>query len=188
MPVCRANDKGVVFGAGTKVAKRSRCEIVNRTRHKFVTTWSSDMYRIHFNRDGALGTERAVLEIGTTGFRWQLRPAGSRDIGEDWNSLGLGHSNPIAHRHLKSRRFVMKDYAERWPAYERRRKLQRWKAEQTALIQLVAEDIRQRLGLSKPSPVSPGLPNSAGLVQVNVAGNAPQNETAPSTTAALEGV
>lgn len=109
------------------------------------------MYRIHFTAKGALLTERAVLEISPAGIRWRFKPGeGPDDAGEPVASpiTAPTSDGAVSSRHFapssRSNTLVMRDYAHRWPAYQRRRLVRRWKAELTEAATLIANDLRER--------------------------------------------
>lgn len=91
------------------------------------------MYRVHFTSKGLLHTERATLEISPAGFRWHFRPlqAGPQ-VGAAIPPLRCGNG------------MVVKDYAHRWPAWQRRRLLRRWKAELLEAAALMGDDLEAR--------------------------------------------
>ena len=110
------------------------------------------MYRIHFTANGALRTERAVLEISPAGVRWRFKP------GEEPDDAALSQASLITARTAdgavgrrqstpssRGNSLVMGDYAHRWPAYQRRRLLRRWKAEVTEAATLIANDLSERI-------------------------------------------
>lgn len=132
----------------TAVAKLGRSEIVIQTRHTFVALWRHNMYRIHFTANGALRTERAVLEISPAGIRWRFKPG--EGLGEPPSSRITA---PQADGAVSSRQFkpmshgnslVVRDYAYRWPAYQRRRMVRRWKAGLVEMATLISNDLRER--------------------------------------------
>ena len=135
----------------TAIAKSGPREIVIQTRHTFVALWRNEMYRIHFTANGALRTERAVLEISPAGIRWRFKP------GEGLNSAGGPQTSitaiPTADGAAISRQstpsaqgnsMVIRDYAHRWPVYQRRRMVRRWKAELVLMATLMTNDLRER--------------------------------------------
>lgn len=109
------------------------------------------MYRIHFTAKGALRTERAVLEISPAGIRWRFKPGeGPDEAGEPLASpisaltadgdVSSCQSTPSS----RGNSLVMRDYAHRWPAYQRRRLVRRWKAELIEAATLIADDLKER--------------------------------------------
>ncbi len=108
------------------------------------------MYRIHFTATGALRTERAVLEISPAGIRWRFKPGEApHDAGEPLASpiTALTADGAVSRRQSTPSRgnsLVMRDYAHRWTAYQRRRLVRRWKAELIEAATLIANDLRER--------------------------------------------
>lgn len=108
------------------------------------------MYRIHFTANGALRTERAVLEISPASIRWWFKP------GEEPDDAGMSRASVITaptedgavsssqSTPSQGNSLVMRDYAHRWPAYQRRRLVRRRKAELIEAATLITNDLRER--------------------------------------------
>lgn len=168
----------------TAVAKSGAREILIQTRHTFVALWRNEMYRIHFTANGALRTERAVLEISPAGIRWRFKPGeGIDNAGGPQASVITAttadgaaisrQSTPSAHGNS----LVIRDYAHRWPVYQRRRMARRWKAELVLMATLMTNDLRERfeaavlrlIAAVGPKVVEPAANGAAAVTPTDLA-------------------
>lgn len=137
------------------------------------------MYRIHFNACGALGTESAVLEIGPADLRWRICHGEINVASASLLTEAQEQRSGSRRRVAPEQRVVMRDFAARWPAYERRRRIRRWKAEFAADTQLILCDVREQLDAMTRSL----FPPKAMPLPLELVGPASSEEINPVLTA-----